>query len=329
MRSAETLLPVEGQLPPLSGATGWLNSAPLTPADLRGQVVLIDFWTYTCINWIRTLPYVRAWSAKYKDAGLAVLGVHTPEFGFEHNTDNVRLAVADMHVGYPVAMDNDYAIWRAFGNMYWPALYFADARGRIRHHQFGEGDYAQSEITIQQLLAEAGLGGAGTGLVSVEGHGVEAVAGWATMQSPETYVGYGRTERLASPRDAVLDARHVYAAPAQLSLNEWAISGDWTVGREAATLNEAGGAISCRFHARDLHLVMGPATRGSAVRFRVLIDGRPPVDGHGLDVDDQGGGVVTQQRLYQLIRQPGAVTDRLFEITFLDPGVQAYVFTFG
>jgi len=329
MRPAEALLPVEGQLPPLTGATGWLNSTPLTPADLRGQVVLVDFCTYTCINWIRTLPHIRAWSSKYGDAGLAVLGVHTPEFGFEHDADNVRLATTDMRVDYPVAIDNDYAIWRAFGNMYWPALYFADARGRIRHHQFGEGDYAHSETTIQRLLAEAGLEGAGTGLVSAEGDGIEAPADWATLRSPETYVGYQRAERLASPRDAVLDARHVYAAPARLRLNEWAISGAWTLGRQAATLDEAGGQLSCRFHARDLHLVMGPATRGTEVRFRVLLDGRPPVDEHGLDVDDQGGGVVTQQRLHQLIRQPGSVTEHLFEITFLDPGVQAYVFTFG
>jgi thiol-disulfide isomerase/thioredoxin len=328
MRPAEALLPVEGQLPPLTGANEWLNSAPLSPDDLRGQVVLVDFWTYTCINWIRTLPHIRAWSAKYGDAGLAVLGVHTPEFGFEHDVGNVRLAAADMRVDYPVAIDNDYAIWRAFGNMYWPALYFIDGRGRIRHHQFGEGDYTSSENTIQQLLAEAGLGGAGTGLVSADGDGVEAAADWATLQSPETYLGYERAERLASPRDAVLDARHVYAPPAQLRLNEWALSGAWTLGRQAATLDEAGGQIFYRFHARDVHLVMGPAT-GNAVRFRVLLDSRPPVDERGLDVDDEGRGVATQQRLHQLIRQPGDVTEHLCEITFLDPGIEAYVFTFG
>jgi thiol-disulfide isomerase/thioredoxin len=329
MSRAEALLPVEGQLPPLTGATGWLNSAPLTPDDLRGRVVLVDFWTYTCINWIRTLPHVRAWSEKYGSSGLAVLGVHTPEFGFEHDVDNVRLASADLHVDYPVAIDNDYAIWRAFGNMYWPALYFIDARGRIRHHQFGEGDYGNSEAAIQQLLAEAGLGGAATGLVSADGDGVEAPADWATLQSPETYLGYERAERLASPRDAVLDARHLYAAPAQLRLNEWALSGEWTLARQCATMNEAGGQISYRFHARDLHIVMGPAMRENAVRFRVLLDGRPPADAHGLDVDGQGNGLVTEQRLYQLIRQQGLVTERLFEITFLDPAVEAYVFTFG
>jgi hypothetical protein len=328
MRPAEALLPVEGQLPPLTGATGWLNSAPVTPDDLRGHVVLVDFCTYTCINWIRTLPHIRAWADKYGDAGLAVLGIHTPEFGFEHNTDNIRLAAADMHVDYPLAIDNDYEIWRAFGNMYWPALYFADGRGRIRHHQFGEGDYANSESAIQQLLAEAGLGGAGTGLVTADGAGVEAPADWATLQSPETYLGYERAERLASPRDAVLDARHMYARQAQLNLNEWALSGAWTLGRQAATLDEPGGQILYRFHARDLHLVMGPAA-GKAVRFRVLVDGRPPGEDRGLDVDGEGRGVATEQRLYQLVRQSGRVTEHLFEITFLDPGVEAYVFTFG
>jgi thiol-disulfide isomerase/thioredoxin len=329
MRPAEAALPVEGQLPPLTGATGWLNTRPLTPADLRGQVVLVDFCTYTCINWIRTLPHIRAWSAKYKDAGLAVLGVHTPEFGFEHDTDNVRLAAADMHVDYPVAIDNDYAIWRAFGNMYWPALYFVDARGRIRHHQFGEGDYANSEVAIQQLLTEAGLSDSHTGLVAADGEGVEAPADWAALQSPETYLGYERAERLASPRDAVLDARHVYAAPARLRRNEWAISGEWTLGSQAVILNEAGGQLSYRFDARDLHLVMGPATQGARVRFQVLLDSEPPADAHGIDVDEEGQGVVTQQRLHQLIRQPGQPAEHLFEITFLDPGVEAYVFTFG
>lgn len=328
MRPAEAVLPVEGQLPPLTGATGWLNSGPLTTDDLRDHVVMVDFCTYSCINWIRTLPHIRAWAAKYRDAGLAVVGVHTPEFEFEHDTDNIQLAAADMHVDYPLAIDNDYSIWRAFGNMYWPALYFGDARGRIRYHQFGEGDYANSETAIQQLLAEAGLRGAGPGLVSAEGDGVEAPADWATLQSPETYLGYERAERLAAPRDAVLDARHVYAAPAQLRFNEWALSGAWTLGRQAATLDEEGGKISYRFHARDLHLVMGAATP-SAVRFRVLLDGRAPGNDRGLDVDDEGRGVATQQRLYQLIRQSGRVTEHLFEITFLDPGVEAYVFTFG
>lgn len=326
MRPAEAVLPVEGQLPPLTGATGWLNSAPLSTDDLRDHVVMVDFCTYSCINWIRTLPHVRAWAAKYGDAGLAVVGVHTPEFAFERDTDNVRLAAADMHVDYPLAIDNDYSIWRAFGNMYWPALYFADARGRIRHHQFGEGDYANSEIAIQQLLAEAGRRGADPGLVSADGDGVEAPADWATLQSPETYLGYERAERLAAPRDAVLDARHVYAPPAQLRLNEWALSGAWTLGRQAATLDAEGGKIFYRFHARDVHLVMGA---GNAVRFRVLLDGRAPGQDGGLDVDDEGSGVATQQRLYQLIRQAGPVAEHLFEITFLEPGVEAYVFTFG
>ncbi|HEY2594574.1 MAG TPA: redoxin domain-containing protein [Chloroflexota bacterium] len=326
MRPAEAVLPVEGQLPPLTGATGWLNSTPLTTDDLRDHVVMVDFCTYSCINWIRTLPHLRAWAAKYGDDGLSVVGVHTPEFDFEHDTDNVRLAAADMHVDYPLAIDNDYSIWRAFGNMYWPALYFADARGRIRYHQFGEGDYANSETAIQQLLAETGRHGAGPGLVSADGDGVEAPADWATLQSPETYLGYERAERLAAPRDAVLDARHVYATPAQLRLNEWALSGAWTLGRQVATLDDGGGKIFYRFHARDVHLVMGAR---NAVRFQVLIDGHAPLKDGGLDVDDEGRGVATQQRLYQLIRQGGRVAEHLFQITFLDPGVEAYVFTFG
>jgi thiol-disulfide isomerase/thioredoxin len=328
MTPAAGPLPIEGELPTLGTAYEWLNSEPLTAAGLRGKVVLINFWTYTCINWIRTLPYVRAWAGKYADRGLAVIGVHTPEFPFEHNVDNVRQAAKDMRIGYPVVIDNDYLIWRAFNNHYWPALYFIDAHGHIRHHQFGEGDYAQSEIIIQQLLDEAGSG-PGRDLVSVEGSGVEAPADWATLQSPETYVGYDRTENLASPGGVVVNERHAYSAPGQLSLNHWGLSGDWTVGGQATTLNEANGQVACRFHARDLNLVMGPATRGNTVRFRVLIDGQPPGSAHGIDADDQGKGTVTQQRLHQLIRQPGPVTEHTFEITFLDPGVQIYVFTFG
>lgn len=320
------VLSVEGQLPPLTGATGWLNTAPLTPAKLRGRVVLVNFWTYTCVNWLRTLPHIRAWSDKYREAGLTVLGVHTPEFSFEHDPENVRRAVADMRIEYPVAIDSDYAIWRAFGNMCWPALFFVDAHGRVRSHQFGEGDYIHAETTIQDLLVEARRGGAAT-LVSVEGDGIEAPADWAALQSPETYIGYERAERLISPRDAVLDARHMYAAPLQLGLNEWALSGHWNVGTQAATLAEPPGQISYRFHARDLHLVMGPG-EGPAL-CRVLIDGRPPGADHGLDVDDQGDGLVTQQRLHQLVRQRGHVTEHTFEITFLDRGVQAYAFTFG
>jgi thiol-disulfide isomerase/thioredoxin len=326
---AAVQLPIEGSLPSLAGATGWLNSSPLTAAGLRGSVVLVQFWTYTCINWLRTLPYVRAWADNYKDHGLVVIGVHTPEFEFEHDLDNVRRAATDMRVDYPIAIDSDYAIWTAFDNHYWPALYFVDAQGQIRHHQFGEGQYEQSEMILQQLLTEAGISGIGHELVSVDASGVEAAADWDSLRSPENYVGYERTENFASPDGAVLGTRHVYAAPARLRLNHWALSGDWTVERQAIVLNEAGGRIAYRFQARDLHLVMGPATRGTPVRFRVLIDGQPPGAAHGTDVDDQGNGTVTEQRLYQLVRQPGPVTERTFEITFLDPGVQAYAFTFG
>ena len=326
---AAVQLPVEGELPSLGGATEWLNSPPLTAAGLRGKVVLVDFWTYTCINWLRTLPYVRAWAEKYKDQGLVVIGVHSPEFAFEKNVDNVRRAAKDMRVDYPIAIDNDYAIWRAFNNQYWPALYFVDAQGRIRHHQFGEGEYEQSERIIQQLLAEAGAGGIGHELVSVDARGAEAAADWGSLKSPENYVGYERTENFASPGGAVLDKRRVYAAPARLRLNQWALSGDWTMEKQATVLNKANGRIAYRFHARDLHLVMGPAARGTSVRFRVLIDGQPPGAAHGIDVDDQGNGTVTEQRLYQLIRQPKPIADRQFEIEFLDPGVEAFAFTFG
>ncbi len=251
--------PVEGSLPSLSGATAWLNSPPLTAAGLRGKVVLVEFWTYSCINWRRQFPYVRAWAEKYKDQGLVVIGVHTPEFPFEKNIDNVRWAVKDMRVANPIAMDNDYAIWRAFNNEYWPALYFVDTQGRIRHHQFGEGDYERSEIVIQQLLADAGVSGVRGGLVSVDARGAEAAADWESLQSQENYVGYERTENFASPGGAKTNKPHVYALPAQLKLNHWALSGDWTMQKQGIVLNQAGGRIAYRFHARDLHLVMGPA----------------------------------------------------------------------
>ena len=326
---AAVRLLIEGELPSFGGATGWLNSQPLTATGLRGKVVLVEFWTYSCINWLRTLPYVRAWAEKYKDRGLVVIGVHAPEFEFEKNVDNVRLAVKDMRVDYPIAIDSDHAIWRAFKNQYWPALYFIDAQGRIRHHQFGEGEYEQSEVIIQQLLAEAGNGGIGHELVAVDGHGAEAAADWGSLKSPENYVGYERTEHFASPGGAVLDKRRVYAAPARLRLNQWALSGDWTMERQATVLNKANGRIAYRFHARDLHLVMGPAARGASVRFRVLIDGQPPGAAHGIDVDEQGNGTVAEQRLYQLIRQPNPIADRQFEIEFFDSGVEAFAFTFG
>jgi thiol-disulfide isomerase/thioredoxin len=322
-------LPVEGQLPSLASASGWLNSPPLTATDLRGKVVLVNFWTYTCINWLRQLPYLRAWTEKYKDQGLVVLGVHTPEFDVEHDLDNVRRAVKDLRVDYPVAIDNDYAIWDAFANRYWPALYFIDAQGRIRHHRFGEGDYEQSERIMQRLLTQAGAGGIGQDLLSVDASGVEAAADWDSLWSPENYLGSARTENFASPNGAMLGTRHGYAAPGRLALNHWALSGDWTVQREAIVLHQPEGRIVYRFHARDLHLVMGAAAPGTSVRFRVLIDGQPPGAAHGTDVDDQGNGTVTEPRLYQLIRQPDPVGERTFEVSFLDPGVQAYAFTFG
>jgi cytochrome c biogenesis protein CcdA/thiol-disulfide isomerase/thioredoxin len=320
-------LPVEGALPPLAGVTEWLNSAPLTAEGLKDKVVLVDFWTYSCINCLRAIPYVRAWAEKYKDQGLVVIGVHAPEFAFEKSVKNVRGAVADLKIGYPVAIDNDYAVWRAFGNQYWPAHYFIDAQGRIRHHHFGEGDYAESERVIQQLLAEAGKSVAND-VVAVAASGAEAAPDMNNVGSPETYIGYERAENFISPGGAVEDARHVYGT-AEPRLNEWALAGDWTVGKEDAVLNEKGGRIVYRFHARDLHLVLGPGGEGVPVRFRVTIDGAAPGGSHGADTDAGGQGTVTGQRLYQLIRQSGNISDHTFEIEFLDPGVQAYAFTFG
>jgi thiol-disulfide isomerase/thioredoxin len=329
LTAATAPLPVEGRLPPLDRAAGWVNSQPLTPADLRGKVVLVDFWTYTCINWLRQLPYVRAWAEKYKDRGLLVIGVHTPEFRFEKDVDNVRRAAKDTKVDFPIAIDSDYAIWRAFDNQYWPALYLIDARGQIRHHQFGEGGYEKSEKIIQQLLGEAGFKDVGDQLAAVDARGLEVQADWADLKSPENYLGYERTENFVSPGGAGRDKPHVHAAPARMKLNDWALSGDWTVKKDAVLMNKAGGRIVYRFHARDLHLVMGPAARGASVRFRVLIDGKPPGAAHGFDVDDQGNGTAAEQRLYQLIRQPSPIADRQFEIEFLDPGVEAFSFTFG
>jgi thiol-disulfide isomerase/thioredoxin len=325
----DQLLPVEGGFPSLDGATGWLNSPPLTAAGLRGRVVLVEFWTYSCINWLRTLPYVRAWAEKYRDAGLVVVGVHSPEFPFERNVDNIREAAQEMRIDYPIAIDSDFEVWRAFGNQYWPALYFVDAQGNIRHHQFGEGGYEQSERVIQQLLTDAGAEGVDRALVSVDASGVEAAADWGSLQSPETYVGFGRTGNFASPGGVVRNQRRAYTAPARLRLNNWALSGEWTVGQQATALNSAPGQIAYRFHARDLNLVMGPVTRGTSVRFRLLLDGGPPGAAHGIDVDAEGNGTVTEQRMYQLVRQPMPVADRLCEIEFLDPGVEAFVFTFG
>jgi len=329
LHTSSSQLPVEGRLPSFDGATGWLNSPPLTPSGLNGKVVLVSFWTYTCINWLRQLPYLRAWAAKYADHDLVVVGVHTPEFPFEHDLANVRRAVRDRRIEYPVAIDNDYGVWTAFANHYWPALYFADAQGRIRHHNFGEGEYQQSEMVIQQLLVEAGTTDHDHEMVTVDASGAEAPADWASLRSPENYTGYDRTENFASPGGMVLGKRHAYEIPAQLRLNHWALSGDWTAEEQAVTLNEGGGQVGYRFHARDLHLVMGPAAPGASVRFQVRIDGESPGAAHGGDVDAAGNGTLTEQRLHQLIRQPGPVADRTCEITFLDPGAQVYAFTFG
>jgi thiol-disulfide isomerase/thioredoxin len=313
----------------LGRATAWLNSAPLTAAELQGKVVLVDFWTYTCINWLRTLPYVRAWAARYKEQGLVVIGVHTPEFSFEEDLDNVRRAVKEMGVTYPVAIDNDRAIWRGFANHYWPALYFIDAAGRVRDRHFGEGNYEESEMKIRQLLAAAGRD-VGIDRASVsEAQGLEVSADWDNLKTPESYVGHQRAEKFASPGGAEANTRHLYAVPPRLRLNQWALSGEWTMKAEAAALNSAGGRIAYRFHARDLHLVMRPAAGRGPIPFRVLIDGQPPGAGHGSDVDEQGHGTVTEPRLYQLIRQSGPIVDRQFDIEFLDAGVEAFAFTFG
>jgi thiol-disulfide isomerase/thioredoxin len=298
----------------LDGAGQWLNSEPLTGAGLRGKVVLVQFWTYTCINWIRTLPYVRAWAERYKDHGLVVVGPHAPEFPFERNVDNVREAARDMSVEHPIVIDNEFAIWSAFGNRFWPALYFVDAEGTIRHQHFGEGEYESSEQVLRRLLTEAGAADVGSELVTVVGEGVEAAPDWSSIRSPETYLGIG------APRDLAVE---------ELRLNEWALSGEWNTAHQAAMLTGAEGRIAYRFHARDVHLVMGPAERGASIPFRVLVDGEAPNGAHGVDVGEDGSGTVTQQRLHQLVRQRGSVHERTLEITFLAPGVEAYCFTFG
>jgi cytochrome c biogenesis protein CcdA/thiol-disulfide isomerase/thioredoxin len=313
------------RFPSLAGANEWINSAPLTADGLRGKVVLVDFWTYSCINCLRTLPYLRAWAEKYSSAGLVVLGVHTPEFAFEKRTANVRRATRDLRINFPVAIDNDYAVWRAFGNRSWPAFYFIDAQGRIRHRQFGEGDYETAERVIQQLLAEAGAGPVPGGLVDPKGEGVQAAAGTSRVLSGETYLGH---ERAAGFGSIVPDRARLYPAAPPLRTNQWALSGEWTVDAQRAVLHRVNGRIAYRFHARDLHLVLGPSEDGKPVRFRVLLDGKPPLADHGTDVDEQGVGTVDAQRLYQLVRQVSG-RERLFEIEFLDAGVQAYAFTFG
>ncbi|WP_395773552.1 cytochrome c biogenesis protein DipZ [Agrobacterium pusense] len=322
-------LPVEGTAPSLDGAVEWLNSPPLTREDLRGKVVLIDFWTYSCINCIRTLPYVRAWAEKYRDQGLVVIGVHAPEFAFEKKIDNVRQAVAGFKIEYPVAIDNDYRIWRAFDNSYWPAHYLIDAKGQIRYHHFGEGDYRETEEAIQDLLREAGSTSASAAeTVTPETKGAEAGADMSHMLSGETYIGYRQARSFASNETMRADAPRDYSVTTP-ALNEWGLSGEWTVGAEAATLDAANGGITYRFSARDLHLVLGPVDSGKPVRFQMTVDGHPPGPDHGADTDANGNGVVTSTRLYQLVRQSGTVTAKTFTIRFLDPGVQAYAFTFG
>jgi cytochrome c biogenesis protein CcdA/thiol-disulfide isomerase/thioredoxin len=320
--------PVEGELPPLSGAVAWLNSPPLTPQGLRGKVVLIDFWTYSCINCLRALPYVKSWYARYAADGLVVIGVHAPEFAFEKNIDNVKRAVRDLGITYPVAIDNDYAIWSAFNNQYWPAHYFIDAQGRIRGHHFGEGDYAGSEELIRQLLTEAGAARLSPAATAVQASGVEAAADEADVSSPETYLGYQRAANFVSPGGAVRDAAHRYTAPGTLALNQWALTGSWQVEGEQALAMAAHASIVFRFHARDLHLVLG-TPGGAPVRFRVTLDGHAPGADHGMDVQPDGSGAVSEQRLYQLIRQTNPQGEHTFTIEFLDAGVQAYSFTFG
>jgi thiol-disulfide isomerase/thioredoxin len=322
-------LRAETHLPGFDGATGWLNSEPLTPEGLRGKVVLVDFWTYTCINWLRTLGYVRAWHEKYKDQGLVVVGVHTPEFPFEQDADNVRWAAQDLRVEYPIALDPDYAVWRAFDNNYWPAVYIADAEGKIRHNHFGEGGYEECEMVVQMMLREAGRDDVADDLVSVADDGFEAQADWGTLGSPETYLGYDQAQNFVSADRVEFDEPWNFGVPDRLERNQWALSGDWTIGPGASVLNEADGRVVFRFHARDVNLVMGPRVGGSSVPFRVLVDGEPPGDAHGLDVDEGGNGTLDRPRLHQLIRERGSITDRTLEITYLAPGVEAYCFTFG
>ncbi|MGY2685785.1 cytochrome c biogenesis protein DipZ [Pseudomonas tolaasii] len=322
-------LPIEGALPPLDGAVQWLNSPPLTAEGLKGKVVLVDFWTYSCINCLRTLPYVKAWAEKYHDQGLVVIGVHAPEFAFERDVNNVTKAMKDLGINYPVAIDNNYKIWRAFNNQYWPAHYFADAKGQIRYHHFGEGDYAESERVIQQLLREAGAKNVAGGLIEADAKGVQQAPDMNEVQSPETYLGFQRAENFVTTGTLATDKVVNYPAAGKLALNNWTLEGSWNVGGQQATLDQTGGRIVYRFHARDLHLVLGPGADGKPVRFKVTIDGQAPGDAHGTDVAPDGSGAVTEQRLYQLVRQSGAVQDRTFSIEFLDPNVSAYAFTFG
>jgi len=319
----------EGPLPSLDGAVAWLNYAPLTREDLKGKVVLVDFWTYSCINCLRAIPHVEAWARKYKDDGLLVIGVHTPEFAFEKDQLNVSNAVRNLGITYPVAIDSNYAIWNAFHNEYWPAHYFIDGQGMIRYHHFGEGEYDKSEEVIQQLLKEKNASLKAVGMIQVDGSGAQAAADIDDDESPETYIGYARQQNFATPEKIKHDAPNSYTTPTDLGVNDWGLAGKWKIGGESATLQETPGKIVFRFHARDLHLVLGPGKGDHPIRFRVLLDGAPPLDGHGADVDGQGNGTVNEYRLYQLIRQKGKVEDRTFQIELLDPGVEAFAFTFG
>ena len=322
-------LPDQGELPSFDGATRWLNSPPLTAEDLTGLVVLVNFWTYTCINWIRTLPYLQAWDSKYRDHGLIIVGVHTPEFGFEHDVDNVTSAVERLGVTYPVVVDNGYEIWSVFDNHFWPATYLADGQRRLRYHHFGEGEYAMTEMVIQRLLTTERNETIDLDLASVEPSGVALGADWHNLRSPETYLGSARLSGLVSPDSSRLGEPHDFTAPIGLGFNQWALSGNWTIGRHAAILNEPNGRIAFRFNARDLNLVMGLVEPENAVEFRVFLDGTDPGRHHGVDVDEQGTGTAADQRLYQLVRQTGSVNDRRIEIEFSDAGVEAYSFTFG
>jgi methionine-S-sulfoxide reductase len=319
----------EGALPALDGATGWLNSPPLTRESLRGKVVLVDFWAYSCINCLRTFPYINAWYRHYKDSGLVILGVHSPEFAFEKDTGNVEAAIEKFEIRYPVVLDNNLALWKAFNNRFWPAHYFVDAKGQIRGHHFGEGKYARSERMIRQLLMEAGAKNLPEPLDDAAGEGVTAPSNTAVVASPETYIGYERAENFASTGGLARDRVKAYALPQSLALNEWALAGSWAVAGEHARLQSPGGRIAFRFKARDLHLVLGPAQAGKAIRFRITVNGAPPNKDSGVDVDAKGNGVVREHRLYNLVRFKGPVAESDFVIEFLDPGVDAFSFTFG